>query len=887
MDRCRLHVQSSSRYGDSNWFEVTGTSGIPASLDGKIVNKGSKTPISGATMFLRSKDSSQRYYSRISTSEGRFIFSSIPPGAYSIWSNYLGKETKEKTIRLGSGHNNGYVIEFPGSGKRPVIFVPGIMGSDKKRAGNLVIPKLPKEMPADADDLKIHDPGEIVEQGPGWDNLEDDLEGWVSNNAFEVFRCPYDWRYHPGSKEAQKYLRDKIAEAKRETGYSKVDVVAHSMGGLLVRAYIQNKGDEEKLEGYLNDIDRFAMVGTPNHGSLNVYPIWEGGEPMVADYLGGTGVGDFVGIFNYFYTRTADKLYRTMDSGGGFVKYTETPTGVFMEMIVDREDVREFVHDKIKSAASLMPAGDVFRLKNGTSDETYSDNNWLDSLNADLNHLTDKGIYLQIFGSNSTKYDTNCKINVTSDKSYYPKGEPTDPYNSENINCHGDGTVPTVSLSLDPVPKTLGDPEKGEHATLISGFREKILSFLKVGRDLESVSQSADTTTKSMAAPTGTIGVQDATADATSALTVNLDGNYAVLITDPQGQKTGVDAVNNEQYEEASGAESYRDYDNSHIIFKNPVNGDYIVKLTGTFANKIVLETSFIGVGDGSEMEVPLFFNGTEASFTIRLNTSGSPQFQVIKPQAPPANLSAKSDSGNVKLEWQDPSSGDPAQFRMYARRYDEPFFILLATISGVQNSYVASHAWDSPKYLYTMSAVNAAGSESILTDTVANQDIPVVDADSDGDGISDIIENSRCTNSMDIDSDDDGITDGFEDKNQNGIVDSGETNPCNPDTDGDGIQDGTETGITTAAPDPDGATGPLLGTDATKFQPDLDPSTHTDPLKADTDGDGIKDGDEDKNHNGRVDAGETNPDVSDQKGGPIMVPIKSKDGKSGIIFIE
>jgi hypothetical protein len=129
------------------------------------------------------------------------------------------------------------------------------------------------------------------------------------------------------------------------------------------------------------------------------------------------------------------------------------------------------------------------------------------------------------------------------------------------------------------------------------------------------------------------------------------------------------------------------------------------------------------------------------------------------------------------------------------------------------------------------------------------------------------------CTNPDDADTDDDGIRDIDEDTNRNGIMDSGETDPCKPDTDGDGIQDGTETGVATAVPDPDGNSGPLLGTDTTKFQPDLDPTTTTDPLDADTDGDGVTDGDEDLNGNGRLDAEETDPNERDVNAMP-WIPL-------------
>jgi len=130
---------------------------------------------------------------------------------------------------------------------------------------------------------------------------------------------------------------------------------------------------------------------------------------------------------------------------------------------------------------------------------------------------------------------------------------------------------------------------------------------------------------------------------------------------------------------------------------------------------------------------------------------------------------------------------------------------------------------------------------------------------DSDGDGLSNPLENSWCTDPHDADSDDDGILDGIEDANHNGVVDEGETDPCNADTDGDGIQDGTELGITDPVADPD-EEGPLLGTDTAVFIPDADPNTTTYPLNADSDGDGAWDGAEDANHNGMVDSGETDP---------------------------
>jgi hypothetical protein len=63
---------------------------------------------------------------------------------------------------------------------------------------------------------------------------------------------------------------------------------------------------------------------------------------------------------------------------------------------------------------------------------------------------------------------------------------------------------------------------------------------------------------------------------------------------------------------------------------------------------------------------------------------------------------------------------------------------------------------------------------------------------DTDGDGLGDGIEKLFLhTNVLIRDSDGDGIIDGIEDKNRNGRLDPSETNPLDPDSDHDGLCDG------------------------------------------------------------------------------------------------
>ncbi len=123
---------------------------------------------------------------------------------------------------------------------------------------------------------------------------------------------------------------------------------------------------------------------------------------------------------------------------------------------------------------------------------------------------------------------------------------------------------------------------------------------------------------------------------------------------------------------------------------------------------------------------------------------------------------------------------------------------------------------------------------------------------DTDGDDVHDGVEINAGTSPLDTDSDDDGLPDGEEsllDLDGDGLIGA-----LDPDADNDGILDGTEAGktLTTIGPDTNLA--------KRMFVADADPSTQTNPQKGDTDGDGQRDGAEDVNHNGRLDAGERDP---------------------------
>ncbi len=130
--------------------------------------------------------------------------------------------------------------------------------------------------------------------------------------------------------------------------------------------------------------------------------------------------------------------------------------------------------------------------------------------------------------------------------------------------------------------------------------------------------------------------------------------------------------------------------------------------------------------------------------------------------------------------------------------------------------------------------------------------------ADADGDGVPDSDEDAAGTDPSDADSDDDGVPDGAEiDWNQDTDAD-GLINALDPDSDNDGLFDGTEMGFGCDSAATDAGNDNCI--------PDADQgTTTTSPVDADTDMGGIRDGAEDTNANGAVDAGELDPnDASD-----------------------
>lgn len=160
----------------------------------------------------------------------------------------------------------------------PIVFIPGAFGSELgyKQNGSFVrlwpgvdqllvdsvqdLRKLP-----DGSDYKIpKQSGPIVKKVLTKDVYQNFLER-LTSQGYQVYTFPYDWRANI-TASAQK-LKEKVDQIKQETGVDKVDLVAHSLGGLVAMEYLR----ATTLQGVPPSVGHFVSIGAPYLGTPEAF----------------------------------------------------------------------------------------------------------------------------------------------------------------------------------------------------------------------------------------------------------------------------------------------------------------------------------------------------------------------------------------------------------------------------------------------------------------------------------------------------------------------------------------------------------------------------------------------------------------------------------------
>lgn len=414
----------------------------------------------------------------------------------------------------------------------PVIIIPGILGSEKNSDGEWVI------------DPILH--------------TYDDLIATLDINHYtlgvDLFPFPYNWRN--SNVETALLLKQKIDEVKAICNCDKVDLVAHSMGGLVARQYIQS-------DTYDDDVDQLIFLGTPHLGAPKAYLMWEGGI---------TGSDWQDAPMNFLLSQEAEEE--------GF------------------SDVFSYVQGTpILSVQQLLPVYDFIfdssGLRNYPMD--YPANPFLESLNGEINKLFDSGVRVYNFTGNTSNQETIVGINVISTNALLPKWEHgvPDEESTPFVYGSGDGTVAIPSATYINSNLKVHD---SNHRVLVTAAEGDIYEIL-TNDPATTLVNNPDTINFKL-------------------LLIKILSPADLLVKAPDGSMIGkqddqvVNEIPNAFY---SGFNTATEF----ITILNPLDGEYKVITEGTNTGSYTVEVAYVSEEDVVETS---FTGNTSPGLVNELN---------------------------------------------------------------------------------------------------------------------------------------------------------------------------------------------------------------------------------------------------------------------------
>jgi hypothetical protein len=624
---------------------------------------------------------------------GSFTLMNIPGGMYLIQAVYGSyKSDNNVKVYIAGGQTvvgYGMVIDLHSDmSQNPVILVPDFMGSAEKELAGSLYPQLKKAY-GTPDSLLLHDPPkgslDFLDFSPGWQ----DLKALFWNTPVRVVDCPWDWRR---SVQAcvQDYLKPAIAKAQKGNHQQKVNIIAHGMGGLLVRAYIQG-------DGYQGEIDNFTMVGTPNQGTTNSYFLWEGGDAYKLDeYLDKSKPTlDWVN-FNF---STIALLYKfTYNQGTLLNNQTET--------------IRQLLTSQVPGLQQLLPTYSFLSFKGsptkGIDTTSVNYNAFLANLNADPNRTdrmglpTDTGkVKVRVYANSDVNTIKDLPVGKSKYALLYTDGMPV----SSNVKLTkiGDGNTPVVSATL-PVTENwaAGATAKGEHTTLIRENAASIMGDLYPGL-LAAAAKKATAVPKK------------------KYFYLTYSGRLQPQVIDPAQLKLGVDYDTGLPLQDIAGAKLTLGASFGSIVIPEPAAGNYTINLKDAFQEDYLIAIGYIEGTKTVTQIIQGMANNNTATLTLALKTGSKPSIKITHAPAAPAGLKAKLLKPNLTtLSWGKVSK--VTGYNIYARRPNETFFTLLGT--ATKNSFPTQHIYKTKPgaepWLYTVTAVQG-GTESFLSNILDN----------------------------------------------------------------------------------------------------------------------------------------------------------------------
>ncbi|MEA3449825.1 MAG: hypothetical protein U9Q85_02505 [Patescibacteria group bacterium] len=404
----------------------------------------------------------------------------------------------------------------------------------------------------------------------------DDLIGSLEDSNYEeestLFPMPYNWKQDNTFSAYE--LGQLIDQASSLNKGSKVDIVAHSMGGIVARKYLE---DSENLD----KVDKLIFLGTPHQGAPKAYPIWEAGEG---------------------FDSLSDKALRSI------IKFEAESSG---------GTLLEYIRNGIASLHQLLPSyqylqdGSTWRDYDAVNNpDNYPYNNWLTDLNDDNNliALNNSGVNIYNLRGDSNNTITLYEVDdIDLSKEYWPHGKVITAYKGA-----GDGTVPEASSDL--FTSTL--VPNASHRLIPAEAREQVIAIL---------------TGVATSVPTSQIPAIE------HLMTIGVYSPVDFFITTPSGQKIGRNfPASNEINEVPLAFYSGVNNENEYATLLNPEAGEYIMEILGTGNGKYKIGVDVSSDVYGESIDNYKQGNiqvGQSEIYLIKLNfdDNKNPQIEITK----------------------------------------------------------------------------------------------------------------------------------------------------------------------------------------------------------------------------------------------------------------
>jgi len=510
------------------------------------------------------------------------------------------------------------------SKRNPVIIIPGIMGSELRRNDNaktsvwINFVKLISKEDDFLDELIMNELGQVDTSNPIM--LPTDVIRKISDNDFfegliekltdegykegeDLFVFPYDWRLdiHESANDAYspalQSLRDKVEEVLVQTGAEKVDIVAHSMGGLVAKYYIKHLGDGK--------VGKFVDIATPHLGA-----------PKAAKAL---VYGDSFGIDKFLFSLNlveSKKISQNMPAVYQLLpsqKYFLTIETDYKYYIADLADADG---DGVKGKLDFTKSTDFLR-------NTGRNSLLLDRANQIHRDLDD--FDPSLYGIDTYNI-VGCGTPTIGQIYTAPSKDPNDPH-YQILYINGDGTVPQRSAEYLQTEK-LFYASGLQHATMPSdvGVSNLVASAL-----------SGDTDNFDYGVNSG-IGETTAGCSLPNGKQVEVHSPVDLHIYDDAGNHTGPNEDGDIEYEIPDIA--YDVIDGNKFAFL-PESGHYTVKLeataVGSFSADVKTSNGGVITSSAHFADVPLLGLETRGEIlpnspSILLDSRGNGNYSEISP---------------------------------------------------------------------------------------------------------------------------------------------------------------------------------------------------------------------------------------------------------------